>query len=65
VTGADRAGFAISPGTARVAPYKRIRAVRLASHIPRTPAGKTRRRVLIEEDRAAAGSERYGVRFTV
>jgi acyl-CoA synthetase (AMP-forming)/AMP-acid ligase II len=40
---------------ARVAPYKRIRAVRLTSQIPRTPAGKILRRVLIEEDRAAAG----------
>jgi acyl-CoA synthetase (AMP-forming)/AMP-acid ligase II len=30
----------------RVAPHKRIRAVRLASEIPRTPAGKILRRVL-------------------
>jgi acyl-CoA synthetase (AMP-forming)/AMP-acid ligase II len=39
---------------ARVAPHKRVRAVRLTSQIPRTPAGKILRRVLIEEDRAAA-----------
>jgi acyl-coenzyme A synthetase/AMP-(fatty) acid ligase len=36
----------------RVAPHKRIRAVRLASQIPRTPSGKILRRVLIEEDQA-------------
>lgn len=39
----------------RVAPHKRIRAVRLASHIPRTTSGKILRRVLIEEDQGAAG----------
>jgi acyl-coenzyme A synthetase/AMP-(fatty) acid ligase len=37
----------------RVAPYKRIRAVRFADAIPRTPAGKILRRVLIEEQRQA------------
>ncbi len=36
----------------RVAPHKRVRAVRLASQIPRTPSGKILRRVLIEEDQA-------------
>jgi acyl-CoA synthetase (AMP-forming)/AMP-acid ligase II len=36
----------------RAAPHKRIRAVRLASQIPRTPSGKILRRVLIEEDKA-------------
>ena len=35
-----------SPG--RVAPYKRIRAVRFAEAIPRTPAGKILRRALVE-----------------
>jgi acyl-coenzyme A synthetase/AMP-(fatty) acid ligase len=35
-----------------VAPHKRIRAVRLADQIPRTPSGKILRRVLIDEDRA-------------
>jgi acyl-CoA synthetase (AMP-forming)/AMP-acid ligase II len=38
----------------RVSPYKRIRAVRFAASIPRTPAGKILRRVLIEEDRQPA-----------
>jgi acyl-CoA synthetase (AMP-forming)/AMP-acid ligase II len=37
----------------RVAPHKQIRAVRLASQIPRTPSGKILRRVLIEEDQGA------------
>jgi acyl-CoA synthetase (AMP-forming)/AMP-acid ligase II len=39
----------------RVAPHKRIRAVRLAAQIPRTLSGKILRRVLIEEDRNPAG----------
>jgi acyl-CoA synthetase (AMP-forming)/AMP-acid ligase II len=38
----------------RVSPHKRIRAVRFAAAIPRTPAGKILRRVLIEEDRQPA-----------
>lgn len=37
---------------ARVAPHKRIRAVRLVSEIPRNPSGKILRRALIEADRA-------------
>ncbi|HEY7279618.1 MAG TPA: AMP-binding protein [Trebonia sp.] len=41
--------------TERVAPHKRIRAVQLASQIPRTPSGKILRRILIEEDQGAAG----------
>ena len=40
---------------ARVAPHKRIRAVRLVSEIPRNPSGKILRRALIEADRAAQG----------
>ena len=32
----------------RVAPYKRIRAVRFVDAIPRTPAGKILRRALVE-----------------
>jgi acyl-CoA synthetase (AMP-forming)/AMP-acid ligase II len=36
----------------RVAPYKRIRAVRLATEIPRSPSGKLLRRVLVERERA-------------
>jgi acyl-CoA synthetase (AMP-forming)/AMP-acid ligase II len=35
----------------RVAPYKRIRAVRFVAAIPRTPSGKILRRVLIEHER--------------
>jgi acyl-CoA synthetase (AMP-forming)/AMP-acid ligase II len=38
---------------ARVAPYKRIRAVRFVDAIPRTPAGKILRRVLVEDARQA------------
>ena len=44
---------------ARVAPHKRIRAVRLVREIPRTPSGKILRRLLVEADRvelAGAGS---------
>lgn len=36
---------------ARVAPHKRIRAVRLVREIPRTPSGKILRRLLVEADR--------------
>jgi acyl-coenzyme A synthetase/AMP-(fatty) acid ligase len=35
----------------RVAPYKRIRAVRFVAAIPRTPSGKILRRVLVEQER--------------
>jgi acyl-CoA synthetase (AMP-forming)/AMP-acid ligase II len=35
----------------RVAPHKRIRAVRLVDAIPKTPSGKLLRRVLIDQDR--------------
>ena len=38
---------------ARVAPYKRIRAVRFVDAIPRTPAGKILRRELVEHERQA------------
>ncbi len=38
----------------RVAPYKRIRAVRFADELPRTPAGKLLRRLLLAADRAVA-----------
>jgi acyl-CoA synthetase (AMP-forming)/AMP-acid ligase II len=37
----------------RVAPYKRVRAVEFVQSIPRSPAGKLLRRVLIERERAA------------
>jgi acyl-CoA synthetase (AMP-forming)/AMP-acid ligase II len=35
----------------RVAPYKRLRAVRLTQSVPRSPAGKLLRRVLVEAER--------------
>ncbi len=35
----------------RVAPYKRIRAIRLTTEVPRSPAGKLLRRVLVERER--------------
>ena len=38
---------------ARVAPHKRIRAVRFVDAIPRTPAGKILRRELVERERQA------------
>ena len=40
----------------RVAPYKRLRAIRLTESIPRSPAGKLLRRVLVEAERTAAES---------
>jgi acyl-CoA synthetase (AMP-forming)/AMP-acid ligase II len=40
----------------RVAPHKRIRAVRLVSEIPRTPSGKILRRLLAEPDVEPASS---------
>jgi acyl-CoA synthetase (AMP-forming)/AMP-acid ligase II len=36
-----------------VAPYKRIRAVEFIDALPRSPAGKLLRRVLVERDRAS------------
>ena len=39
----------------RVALHKRIRAVRFAETIPRTPSGKLLRRLLVEQERRAAG----------
>jgi len=39
----------------QVAPYKRVRRFEVVSQIPRTPSGKILRRVLIEQERAAAG----------
>jgi acyl-CoA synthetase (AMP-forming)/AMP-acid ligase II len=42
----------------RVAPYKRLRAVRVTDQVPRSPTGKLLRRLLVEAERAeaAAGS---------
>jgi long-chain acyl-CoA synthetase len=39
----------------RVAPHKRIRAVRFVDAIPRTPSGKLLRRLVAERERQAAG----------
>jgi acyl-CoA synthetase (AMP-forming)/AMP-acid ligase II len=36
----------------RVAPYKKLRAVRFTDQIPRSPAGKLLRRRLVEAERA-------------
>jgi acyl-CoA synthetase (AMP-forming)/AMP-acid ligase II len=38
----------------RVAPYKRLRAVRITDSVPRSPAGKLLRRVLVEAERTTA-----------
>ena len=38
----------------RVAPYKKVRAVEIVEEIPKSPAGKILRRVLIERERTAA-----------
>ena len=35
----------------RVAPYKKLRAVRFTDHVPRSPAGKLLRRKLVEIER--------------
>jgi acyl-CoA synthetase (AMP-forming)/AMP-acid ligase II len=37
-----------------VAPYKRVRAVRLTDSVPRSPSGKLLRRLLVEAERAGA-----------
>jgi acyl-CoA synthetase (AMP-forming)/AMP-acid ligase II len=37
----------------RVAPFKRVRAIRVTTEIPRSPAGKLLRRVLVERERNA------------
>jgi len=39
---------------AQVAPYKKIRAVEIVTEIPKSPAGKILRRVLLERERAGA-----------
>ena len=41
---------------ARVAPYKRVRAVEVVDAIPKSPSGKILRRVLVERERAAHGT---------
>ena len=40
----------------RVAPFKRVRAIRVTTEIPRSPAGKLLRRVLVERERNAIDS---------
>jgi acyl-CoA synthetase (AMP-forming)/AMP-acid ligase II len=37
-----------------VAPYKKIRRIEVVDAIPKSPSGKILRRVLIEQERAAA-----------
>jgi acyl-coenzyme A synthetase/AMP-(fatty) acid ligase len=38
----------------RVAPHKKVRAVQFVDQLPKSPTGKLLRRVLIEQERAAA-----------
>jgi acyl-CoA synthetase (AMP-forming)/AMP-acid ligase II len=40
----------------RVAPYKKVRVVELVDEIPKSPAGKILRRVLVDRERATAAS---------
>ena len=42
----------------RVAPYKRLRAVRFTDQVPRSPSGKLLRRALVEAERAEAAAGR-------
>jgi hypothetical protein len=39
----------------RVAPYKKLRAIRFTDQVPRSPAGKLLRRALVEAERAGTG----------
>jgi len=39
----------------RVAGYKRVRQIEFTDHIPRSPAGKILRRLLVEQDAGLAG----------
>ena len=38
----------------KVAPYKKVRAVEFVDEIPKSPTGKILRRILVEQERAAA-----------
>jgi acyl-CoA synthetase (AMP-forming)/AMP-acid ligase II len=44
----------------RVAPYKRLRGIRLVDTVPRSPTGKLLRRVLVEAERAEVQAEQAG-----
>jgi acyl-CoA synthetase (AMP-forming)/AMP-acid ligase II len=44
----------------RVAPYKRLRAVRIADSVPRSPSGKLLRRLLVEAERAGVAPPAVG-----
>jgi acyl-CoA synthetase (AMP-forming)/AMP-acid ligase II len=44
----------------RVAPYKRVRAVRIADSVPRSPSGKLLRRLLVEAERAGVAPPAVG-----
>jgi acyl-CoA synthetase (AMP-forming)/AMP-acid ligase II len=44
----------------RVAPYKRVRAVRLTDSVPRSPSGKLLRRLLVEAERAGSRGPAVG-----
>ena len=42
---------------ARVAPYKKLRAVEIVDSIPKSPSGKILRRTLIERERGAVARQ--------
>jgi acyl-CoA synthetase (AMP-forming)/AMP-acid ligase II len=44
----------------RVAPYKRVRAVRITDSVPRSPSGKLLRRLLVEAERAGVAPPAVG-----
>ena len=41
---------------ARVAPYKRLRAIEITPQIPKSPSGKILRRLLVDQERARASA---------
>jgi acyl-CoA synthetase (AMP-forming)/AMP-acid ligase II len=47
----------------RLAPYKRLRAVRVTDSVPRSPSGKLLRRVLVEQERAGPGPAERNTRL--
>ncbi|MET7403926.1 hypothetical protein ABZS66_61740, partial [Dactylosporangium sp. NPDC005572] len=54
--GPATAGDLLAYVAERVAPFKRLAAVRVAGSIPRSPTGKVLRRVLAEAERDGAGA---------